>query len=103
MVGLLTGMAHVLFTAITGLWLHVNKKSQRRSTQQSQALFFLNNVCLEVECGIDSHMILWHYNITAVIGASLSKPHTSMTALLGVCVVCMLYVCLFACGHIPNI
>ena len=29
------------------------------------------------------------------IGASLSKPHTSGTALQDACV------CLFACGHIP--
>ena len=34
------------------------------------------------------------------IGASLSKPHTSVTA-LHTCV-CM-YVCLLACGHIPKI
>ena len=32
-----------------------------------------------------------------MIGASLSKPHTSMTALQDTCV------CLFACGHIPKI
>ena len=31
-----------------------------------------------------------------VIGVSLSEPHTSVTALLDVCV------CLFACDHIPK-
>ena len=35
-----------------------------------------------------------------VIGASLSEPHASMTALLDVCV-CM-YVCMSARGHIPK-
>ena len=32
-----------------------------------------------------------------LIGASLSEPHTSMTALLDVCV------CMFVRGHIPKI
>ena len=38
-----------------------------------------------------------------VIGASLSKPHTSVTAVQKLCV-CMYvrtYVCMSACGHIP--
>ena len=33
----------------------------------------------------------------SVIGASLSEPHTSVTALLDACV------CMFVCGHIPKI
>ena len=33
-----------------------------------------------------------------IIGASLSEPHTSVTAFVEV--VCM-YVCLCVCGHIP--
>ena len=33
----------------------------------------------------------------AIIGASLSEPHTSVTALRRACV------CLLACGHIPKI
>ena len=37
----------------------------------------------------------------SIFGASLSEPHTSVTALLDPCV-CM-YVCLFACGHILKI
>ena len=35
-----------------------------------------------------------------LIGASLSEPHTSVTALLDACV-CM-HVCMSACGHIPK-
>ena len=35
----------------------------------------------------------------SIIGASLSEPHTSVTALQKVCV-CPL-ACLLACGHIP--
>ena len=33
-----------------------------------------------------------------VIGVSLSKPHTSRTAL---CTCMCMFVCLLACGHIP--
>ena len=33
----------------------------------------------------------------ALIGASLSEPHTSVTTLLDACV------CMFVCGHIPKI
>ena len=40
------------------------------------------------------------YLIKIVIGASLSEPHTSVTALRTW--VCM-YVCLSVCGHIPKI
>ena len=39
--------------------------------------------------------------VSQLVWVSLSEPHTSGTALQDACV-CM-YVCLLACGHIPNI
>ena len=37
--------------------------------------------------------------VVKIIGVSLSKPHTSMTALQDVCVCVCLYVCMSVCLH----
>ena len=42
------------------------------------------------------------YMVSAIIGVSLSEPHTSVTALhTCVCMFACLLACLLACGHIP--
>ena len=37
--------------------------------------------------------------VVKIIGVSLSKPHTSVTALQDVCVCVCLYVCMSVCLH----
>ena len=49
---------------------------------------------------LTNHKQRWDKGKGILVGASLSEPHTSMTALRRC--VCML-ACLHACGHIPYI
>ena len=55
---------------------------------------------------LDKGMMVWGVMMWGervwVIGASLSEPHTSVTALrMCVCMLAYLLACLHACGHIP--